>query len=30
MKFVNGVTEEIVDYGNIDTNTTGKTRYAAT
>ena len=28
MKFVSGVTEEIVDYGNIDTNT--KTRYAAT
>ena len=28
MKFVSGVTEEIVDYGNIDTNT--KTRYADT
>lgn len=30
MKFVNGITEEIVDYGNINTNTTGKSRYAAT
>ena len=30
MNFVNGVTEERVDYGNINTNTTGKSRYAAT
>lgn len=30
MKFVNGVTEEIADYGNVDSNPTGRTRYAAT
>ena len=30
MKFANGVTEEIDDYGNIDSNPTGRTRYAAT
>lgn len=27
---LNGVTEEIADYGNIDSNPTGRTRYAAT
>ena len=30
VKFVNGVIEEIVKYGNVDTDTMGKTRYAAT